>query len=1436
MKRSIFLKLMTLLWLIVVGGANISANAAEITLDFSKDGGLLGDLSNKSNNPSTGNFEIGGYSVGLINCSQQSNKTLVIAGNGETGSISFTFSKAIASVKFISTEVSSGTTMTVTLDEKTLQNTPTPTTGENTVDLTGNETKGKKCTFSFTKKTKLTSVTFVIDESSTEPDDTPTEWVKLLKYNDDSEVTDRASLPAGQVLKLESLVEGFVPNSTIDNDYVVTYSLDGAPTFNGKTGGDANKYWKDGKEDTKKGNGYIYRRGIALEGEVGKEVTLNINIFKVTYNTDGSYQSAKLVTTDEITKTYKFTLTDGNRPTANDFKFSPATSSSHTGSNTTYDKSHYILDLTESCTATGKNGNTIIAKYSTDNTYDIQQILNAANVSLDNTTTGVFSTKENLRKTSAVQITPDGLISSEVARAFYWYIPARQAITLEAVPSYSGLSVTGQDKEETVTLTAYYMKDGKKTYVNLQTLAPITIKSNDNDIATTDGNLTYATDYLSATFTIKAVDNGTTHINVTSPKTSYVNDKGEAESPSGYYAAATDVTVKVVDGTTMAPPTINPETSDYHISFKSSVQADANYSASYYVEKSTSTADTQTTLTFEEMKKKGKFIEKGQKIETDIEAGDGNVYTVYAVSYDEPTQTLGTRVVKSTYTYVKIENPVLTPGIEGNDNYYSFDDDQLTIVASVATADAQVYYTINSADANVTKDNGILYDGQKKITITQSSRIKAVAYKDGIYSDVVIYRYNMQKTDLDAPKFFIGNSKDPFTTRNNIGNEKIRIQATYTDKDGNTQNVVDENGKVKDGFTIYYTTDGQMPSDQSETYKEPFTVSGTVKVIYAYVKAKDGSISDRSSLTLTNDNLHVWETTEDNCPGGVLSNTHQELKSTDESTTWVKAEFGGFASETDKRDNKQQWDHYTSKEASCGTNIDGVGFYSIAPNIDAKDEMGVLYNHSKANTEADGYQTHKSTFGLPAMGAYTKFEPQMDGTLTIYCFQEGALYYRDAIGTKECFNSRFLRKRPVYFIDEAGVAIAPEEVVASGTLSSKWKDVEKDNFAENGETQNGIKQTLFSKKQTENIYNMFNKVITEKGATSETSLSKLIVYLNDGSDDNHKAVAGYGLPNNKDDKGEDKADNVVKAKTGVCIPSASYMKYTFKVKGGKTYFFFGWMTKVGIRGFGFEPDAAQNYSGDLEINTGKTETDGKNDIKAGKYAKVTLKRTFAANRWTTLVLPFSVSASKVQEVFGTDEAKAQILHYRTVHGGTMYFFKHYHQMIVAGTPVLIKPTKEVKNPEFTNVNVESTSVTDIPCNDYGYKGEDGSEASTYMMKGSYNYQSMPKGSYYLSKNDGTVKHLTKVAPIGATYAYMTGANETLTTAAKTAYNNLMPTSLDDETTGIDFINADDNIQGTSIENGYIYNVNGQLVGKNIDDINKLSKGIYIVNGKKMIIQ
>ena len=1457
MNKTIFtnaLRTVVLILFALIEGSTSPVSAEEITLNFSQSGGLLGEISNKTNNPSNGTFNIGGYSVELTNCAQQNNNVLIVAGNGKEGSITFKPSINLTAIKFNCTDIKSDCKMTATIGGTSIS-TNAPTKNVNTIEIpSGTETADKECKFTFSNKIKISTVTFVTD--GTTPDTPTTDWVKFEKYNDNSEVKDGDKFPVGQVLKLESLVQGLMTNSAYGGDYAITYSINGvAPTFKGTTSGDNNKYWRDPYKD-KNGNGYIYRRGIALTGKIdnvalkdGDKVTIKINIFKITYDTDGTPK----VSDKAIWSTSKtFTLTASTQPSPGDITFSPETritKTSNADKNYDYqDKDIFIMDITESCTATGVSGNTIIAKYSTSSTYDIQEILNAANVSKDNTTVGVFSTEYKMRKTSAVQITPDGLISSDVARAYYWYIPARKDLTLELVPSYSNLSLsTDGIKETTVKMTAYYMENGSKIVVNLDSIAPISIISNDASIAKTDGKYTLAADGLSATFKIEAVDNGTTKINVQTAKTSKFyqtkyNDGKNDETAINFNPALSDVTVKVIDGASMAPPTITPETSEYHEDFKSSIQADANYAAYYYVVK----GKQASTPTPNEIKSKGKKIIKGQKVETDIEAGDDNIFNVYAVSYDETTETLGERIAQSTYTYIKIEKPVLTPGIEGEDNYYEFDTNELVIVASVATPGAQVYYTINSANEDVTKDNGILYDGNKKIVIDRSSRIRAVAYKNGIYSDVVLYRYNKNTIDIDAPKFYKNEYSEgnDFTTIANLGSDKIVIRASYTDENDNSI-TIDENSKK---FHIYYTTDGSLPTPESNVYTGPFNVDGSVSKIIAYVLADgeggDYSMSDRSILTLINSNYHFWLTKrladgeepspvagKGNCDkNGVLKVDHAELyKDNDDPKQeylQVKAYFGGFASETDKRDNKQQWDHYTSKEVAKGTPIDGIGDFSVAPNIDARDEMGLLYNHSTANPSEKDYQTHKSTFKLPSMGAYTKFEPQMDGNLTIYCFQEGALYYRDAIGTKDCFNSRFIRKRPVYFVDEAGKSIKPTGIETSGHLSKKWSELESNNFTgkdleRDGNQQNGINQTLFTQQQSLDIYNMFNNVINGKNSSSQDiPLKDLVIYLNDGT---HQEIAGYGLNNAKDDA----TDNVIDG-TGVCLPTASYVKYTFPVEAGKSYFFFGWMTKVGVRGFGFEPTTTQPYEGDLTINTEKTSQEQTFEANK-KYQSVTVNREFTKGIWTTLVLPFSVSASEVKSIFGDD---TQILHYRTIQDRTMYFFKHYHQMIVAGTPVLIKPSNDVASPVFHNAKIEATTVVDKPCNDYGYQNEE--DNTYYNMIGSYNPQSVSQGCFYISNNDGSVKQLKNQNTLGGTRAYMYGTSkESLTNMAKTSFDNMSPTSMDNETTDIDFIGID---KDEVLTDGIIYNLNGQLIRKNATSLNGLAKGIYIVNGKKVTVK
>ena len=88
----------------------------------------------------------------------------------------------------------------------------------------------------------------------------------------------------------------------------------------------------------------------------------------------------------------------------------------------------------------------------------------------------------------------------------------------------------------------------------------------------------------------------------------------------------------------------------------------------------------------------------------------------------------------------------------------------------------------------------------------------------------------------------------------------------------------------------------------------------------------------------------------------------------------------------------------------------------------------------------------------------------------------------------------------------------------------------------------------------------------------------------------------------------------------------------------------------------------------------------------------------------------------MKSVFG-DEVK--VLHYNDVTGTTLNLFKHFYQMIVGGTPVLVKPSVDVNNPVFNNVTLTSKEVVAI-------------ENSGFKCTGSWNDVDFPEYSYFIN--------------------------------------------------------------------------------------------------------
>lgn len=215
-------------------------------------------------------------------------------------------------------------------------------------------------------------------------------------------------------------------------------------------------------------------------------------------------------------------------------------------------------------------------------------------------------------------------------------------------------------------------------------------------------------------------------------------------------------------------------------------------------------------------------------------------------------------------------------------------------------------------------------------------------------------------------------------------------------------------------------------------------------------------------------------------------------------------------------------------------------------------------------------------------------------------------------------------------------------------------------------------------------------------------------------------------------------------------------------------------------------------------------TDAKIEANNGKTIDVKLTRSLKAGLWNTICLPFDVTAEQVESVLKAtgnvkefdkeDEASATI------------YFKPATEM-KAGVPYLIKPTADALMLEFKGVTINNVDeLSRINGNRYCICGVFG---KTKLRTTGTDLFLNAAGKF--------------VAPaVGKETMKGFRAYFNVPSNASAAALNI---NIDGETTGIN------NIETNATVNGKVYNLNGQYVG---NSLNGLKKGIYVVNGKKVI--
>lgn len=214
---------------------------------------------------------------------------------------------------------------------------------------------------------------------------------------------------------------------------------------------------------------------------------------------------------------------------------------------------------------------------------------------------------------------------------------------------------------------------------------------------------------------------------------------------------------------------------------------------------------------------------------------------------------------------------------------------------------------------------------------------------------------------------------------------------------------------------------------------------------------------------------------------------------------------------------------------------------------------------------------------------------------------------------------------------------------------------------------------------------------------------------------------------------------------------------------------------------------------------------------------VKVNRTLKADMWNTIVLPFAISSSQIATVFGagTEVASFSSADVTRADGKTTEIRVNFTSLVgdmAAHTPYIIKVPTALT--EFMVENVTITASADPTINM-------GDEEEYFKFVGTYTTNTIiPDGGLFLSDNN--FKYSAGTSKLKAFHGYFNFFRKLY--GYKTAAAPAVRLDVDGISTGI---SAQKHVSGMAVDS--YYNLQGQKIAQP-------TKGLYIVNGKKIIIK